>query len=306
MGGYKKIRIFLLTIPLLLISVSRASPEKAVKNLLIELPKKIDSWISRADDSIFTRSTLFNHINGGAEPYLTYDFREAAVRRYSGNGNDEILVEVYDMGKAIDAYGIFSIENADEEIGIGQGSEYGGGLLRFWKNSYFISIMTTGDEKTAAPVMKKIAKILESKIDSTGDKPDSVSSLPQLSERGFNLKKTRFFHQFSILNRLYYLADENILKLGRNTDCLLAMYEHGGSRIYLLMARYLSIKEAEEAYALFIKSYMPDSAGQGKIKTENGKWVMSRKEGESIYIVFDAPDKNRGMEILNGIKRKKE
>ena len=41
-------------------------------------------------------------------------------------------------------------DREDPEAGIGQGSEYGFGLLRFWRNRFFVTIMTTGDDGSAS------------------------------------------------------------------------------------------------------------------------------------------------------------
>ena len=69
-------------------------------------------------------------MNGGAEVYLSYDFKRVRVRRYAGPDDGEIVLDVYDMGSSAEAFGVFSTSIEDPEVGLGQGSEYGAGLRR--------------------------------------------------------------------------------------------------------------------------------------------------------------------------------
>ena len=110
------------------------------------------------EDEFYNRSTLYEYIDGGAELYLAYDFQEVFVRRYAGPGDTEIILDIYDMGSASEAFGVFSVEREDQDLGIGQGSEYGGGLLRFWKGRFFVSILTTGDAQKAKPAIIQAGK----------------------------------------------------------------------------------------------------------------------------------------------------
>ncbi len=60
-------------------------------------------------------------------------------------GISAITVELYKMASSADAYGVFTFERQDDPAGIGQGSEFGGGMLRFWKGTYFASVYAEGE-----------------------------------------------------------------------------------------------------------------------------------------------------------------
>ena len=48
--------------------------------------------------------TLFEYINGAAEIYLAYDFKELAVGNYeSGKDEASLSIEIYDMGNKINS-----------------------------------------------------------------------------------------------------------------------------------------------------------------------------------------------------------
>ena len=104
--------IFLIAVVLTL------SPKIYAKGLFQSLPGQVGEWQARDEDEQYNRNTLFEYINGGAELYLAYDFQQALVRRYTGPNNAEIILDIYDMGNSEDAFGIFSVERQDEDIGI--------------------------------------------------------------------------------------------------------------------------------------------------------------------------------------------
>ncbi len=93
----------------------------------------------------YNSKTLFDYIDGAAELYLAYGFQGLNVRKFEKSGQPPITVELYEMASSEDAYGLFSFERQDEAVGIGQGSEFGGGLLRFGKESILSAFMQTGE-----------------------------------------------------------------------------------------------------------------------------------------------------------------
>jgi len=107
-----------------------------VEKLGPQIPKQVLDWKASGPDQVFDRKTLYDYMDGGAEVYLAFDFREVFVRKYADTQENEIVLDVYDMGSSAEAFGIFSCDRQDPEAGIGQGSEYGPGLLAA-KTAYF-------------------------------------------------------------------------------------------------------------------------------------------------------------------------
>jgi hypothetical protein len=262
------------------------------------IPEKAGRWESEGPWKSFCGRELFNHINGGAELYLTYEFKEVKVKKYTAYDGSFISLEIYNMGNSGDAYGIFSVERDDEEAGIGQGSEYGGGMLRFWKGRYFVSITTTARENEVRPEIFKLAQIVESAITKTGPPPPIVKSVPVE-----NLKGTSYFHRHQVLNRKYYLSDENILLLDDNTESVLAEYHSPRGSAYLLRVEYPHAEASQKAYSLFKKSFMEEAGEKNSLKLENGRWILTERKGSRLSILFDSPDKKYGEKLLSRIKK---
>ncbi len=268
----------------------------AVEKIFDSVPKEISGWKAEEKDEFYNRETLYEYIDGGAELYLTYDFQRVFARRFMKENAPEILLEIYDMTNSKDAYGIFSSERQDEEVGIGQDSEYGGGLLRFWKDKYFVSILAIGDEGIAKPMIFELGKKVAEIIPATGDRPEILKYLPQ---ENLIKNKVRFFHTHTILNRQYYLAGENILNLDRHTDCLFAPYQVNLNKSFLLIIKYENKSQAETGYISFLANYLPEALATGFAKHEKGKWTMTKTDSQFLMIVFEASEKEWAGELLS-------
>lgn len=270
-----------------------------VKNLYESISKEVMGWEAKRKDKVYNRKTLFEYIDGGAELYLTYQFKQVFVRRFEKPDFPDLILEIFDMTSSNDAFGIFSCEREDEDVGIGQQSEYGGGLLRFWQDRFFVSILATDDEQSIKSAIFQLGQQVATLISSTGSRPALLKLLP---EKELIAHKIRFFHTHPILNRQYFLANENILKLTHKTDCVLAPYHSAQKLSYLLMIRYETSQQAEEAYKSFLANYLPEAIETGFARMENNTWTMVRKRQQFVLIVLEAPDEEWASKLLFNIK----
>jgi len=55
--------------------------------IIITFAGRVTGWTAAGQDSSYTRSTLFDYIDGGAELYLSYGFKDAINRRYTSGVN---------------------------------------------------------------------------------------------------------------------------------------------------------------------------------------------------------------------------
>lgn len=274
--------------------------DQSLNDLFVSLPSEIHGWKASGEDAVYNRETLFDYMNGGAELYLAYDFRKVCTRRFAGPGENEIIMDVYDMGSSEEAFGIFSMDLEDEGAGMGQGSEYGFGLLRFWKSHFFVSINALGDEKLSEPVILELGKAVAAQIKSEGPKPALLQALP---EKTLRENRTSFFHSNISLNNRFFIASENILNLNNKTNCVFAEYEvDNANTASFLFIQYESHIQAQEAYESFLESYMPETQDAGLAQMENGKWTLARVEKDMVAIVFETPDKEWAYQFLSEVK----
>ena len=271
-----------------------------MKDLAQSIPKKILDWESSGKDAVYDRKTIYEYMDGGAEVYLAFDFRNAFVRKYKNSSGEVIALDIYDMGSPEEAFGIFSCDREDPEAGIGQESEYGYGLLRFRQGRFFISVTAAGDEKRAEKAILELGKAVAPLLGPAGPLPDLLKCLPQ---SGLKESRTSYFHAAVNLNNRFFISSENILGLGKDTDCVFAEYETSPAEMGdLLIVRYQDEARARAAYEIFLKVYLPEAGPAAAALTENKKWTMARIHGNYLAVVFEAPSKEYAETLHSAIR----
>ena len=292
------ILVWILTIPQAVMG-----GEKEDVNPKIILPSEVGGWKWDGKDMKYNSRTLFDYIDGAAELYLAYGFQNLVVRRFEKPGQPSIMAELYEMATSEDAYGVFSFEHQDEPVGIGQGSEFGGGLLRFWKGKYFVSVYAEGEGKEVEPAILGSGRAMDNAISATGPEPKIIQYLPGQTF-GLVDKSIRYLKSHVLLNQRFFVSHQNILDLSRETEATLATYLRDRQKVHLLLIRYPNSPKAKEAFQSFTKAYMPDAAGKDRVKTEDRKWTFARQSNDYILIIFGAPREADAEALLKATKEK--
>jgi hypothetical protein len=269
----------------------------------ITLPVEVGGWKWNGKESTYNSRTVFDYINGAAELYLTYGFQGLKVRRFAKPGAPPINLEIYEMASPEDAYGVFSFEYQDEPAGIGQGSEFGGGLLRFWKGKYFASVYAEGEGEGVEAAILGIGRAAAQAIPAAGSEPKLIQLLPG-KELGLIGKSTRYLKSHILLNQRFFISHQNLLNLSRKTEAVLAVYSRSGQRSQLLLVRYANADEAGSALKSFKKAYMPEAGKLDRLRTEDKKWTFARQEKEYLLLVFSAPAESNAEALLKATEEK--
>ena len=277
--------------------------EKGEMNPKIFLPSEAGSWKWDEKEIKYDSKTLFSYIDGAAELYLAYGFQNLTVRRFEKSNQPPIIVELYEMASSEDAYGVFSFEHQDEAVGIGQGSEFGGGLLRFWKGKYFVSIYAEGEGVEVESAILTMGRAAANSIPATGTEPKLVGFIPG-KDLGLVDKSVRYLKSHVLLNQRFFIAHQNILNLSRKTEVVLAQYLQDKQKTQILLIRYPNLKEAGDGYQSFMKVYLPDAGGKDRSKTEDRKWTFARQRKEFVLIVFGAPTEGDAEALLKATEGK--
>jgi hypothetical protein len=272
----------------------------AVTDFGVKIPKKFGGWEASAKDRTFNRQTLYDYMDGGAEVYLAFDFREVFSRKYGGPGGRDLTLDIYDMGSPGEAFGAFSCDRQDPGVGIGQESEYGPGLLRFWQGRYFVTIMASSDDETAAAAILELGREAAKSLGPPGAKPDLVAFLPTESLRP---DRTSYFHSVVNLNNRFFVSTENILQLDRSTECVLADYgAEGAEPSRLLLIRYPDASKAASARQSFLASYLPGAGSEGLGQTEDKKWAGASVRKNYLTVVFEALSPEAARRLAASVK----
>jgi len=252
----------------------------------------VPGWRLEETSLIDNSGDLFMYMDGAGEIYLAYGFKKLAVAEYSGPCR--IIVEVYDQGTSEDAFGVYSFDPSKDDAGVGTESSYGKGSLRFWKDKYFGRIVAEMDYENAQEDILNAGGQIAAKIRSEGPKPDMLKLVPAEFELA---EGPTFFHAHAILNATFYLADDNILELGPETNALTGRVAFDGGKVRVLLVEYPTVEAVSGAASSFSKSYLE---GERELKPgevtalelENGEWNAFLLKGNRFAAVFEGRTEN--------------
>ena len=248
------------------------------------LPESISGW-QKQEDRGFNRNNLYSYIDGGAELYLSYGFRTVLSRIYLCKDQPDLILEIFDMGSSANAFGVFAHTRETVDSTFGQGSQYTEGLLLFWKNNYYISILASPETPESKQAIFSLAHEIESTIPEKGKLPRLIQCLPRT---GIIEESIRYFHHYIWLNTHYYIADTNILHIDPTTEAMLARYHQAGSRsLILLVIKYAGSQQAETACRDFIAAYLPGLGQKSSLKIEDRSWIGYRLFHDLLIVGFN-------------------
>ena len=256
---------------------------------------EVHGWKAKGPAGIYNADTLYEYINGGAEIYRSFDVQNVWAFHFQKQGAPDILVDVFDMGRSENAFGAYHHDIRDgEQLDIGQGSEYVQGSLSFWKDRFFVSIIAFDETEDSKLAVQGLGKSIADNIKTEGNKPEILSLLPTAP------KRLHYFHNHTCLNANYFIADDNLLELGPDTEGVLGFYEilpsvkaERSDPTWVLMAiQYPDPLRAESAQKSFIQGYLPGIAKTESVQMEDKKWMGARLQGRFFLAVFDAPSKD--------------
>lgn len=160
------------------------SSQPAVDSTESFFPDEITGYRRTGRVRSYMKENLYEYVNGHAEYFISAGFAGLHVGDYgapgSAAGGPDVVVDVYDMGKSIQAFGVLSDESG------GRLSEFENGLtgfstpqgVSFVKGRYYIKIAKYNDEASLDAFMKSIS----STVEAGSDPFPEFSRLPDFGE----------------------------------------------------------------------------------------------------------------------------
>ena len=265
---------------------------------MVRLPQEIRGWKADGQDKVYTRQNIFDYMDGGGEIYLAYDFQRLLAREYARPGAPRIVAEVYQMASSADAYGVFTHDTDGQPVSVGQAAVYSAGLLRFWKNRFFVRLQAEDETPEVKTALLALGNQVASGIRQEGRKPSLLTALPP---QGLLEPSVHYFHTSVSLNIHYFLADSNLLNLNAKTEAILARYQQASEKPYLLIVRYPRPGDAKAAFEQFSKVYLRKSPAGDAVfgKLEKGKFAGSRREDRALLLVFEAVSRESAEKLID-------
>lgn len=170
--------IFLMMVCLLCGSGNVFAADGTIENMLPSGECAKD-WAAKEKAILFTKDTLFDHINGEAELYFPYGFEILATATYMNKGNPEewIVADVYRMASLLDAFGIYSNYRKADTVSIAVGAEgfVSPSQLMFYQDRYFVRLQVTGATSLKQDIFRACAQAISQNLPFNASLPRELS-----------------------------------------------------------------------------------------------------------------------------------
>ena len=257
------------------------------------MPASVNGWITDSTET-YDSENLYDYIDGGAELFLSYGFRSLLSRTYVRDNFPEIRADIFVMDSAPDAYGVFTHSREKEDNAFGQGSQIMEGAVIFWKSNHYVTLMSYPETPEVKSGLLHLAGYIDDQIREEGHLPEIVTTLPA---EGLNRNSIVYFHHYTWQNSRFFLSNDDILRIGKNRDCAIAMYEEN-SPFYLLAVEYPDEKAVSEA--------ITGLADAMKIREENLvtwhhanlNWCGYREKDNRLFLICKASSEKEAASFL--------
>ena len=226
-----------------------------------DIPKE---WTLIHGPQTYNQKTLFGHIDGQAELFLKYGFQKSVFAIYQNKKSreDQIEVDIYDLGNVVQAFGIFSrFRNEDRPGGFGLDSFLDDHSAFFYKGKYFVMVYAA---ESNPDLLRQFSKLISLKISDPSPPPQEISYFPK---NGLKPGSIQYFPEG--------LLGHQFLKRGFQGS-----YMDGEKEFHLFLAIFKDSQEAMNA----LKFYKDDLSKKGKVSSESLIQVgNSALKGEDPY-----------------------
>ncbi|MCK5878626.1 MAG: hypothetical protein KAH24_02535 [Holophagae bacterium] len=202
---------------------------------------------------VYSSENLYGHINGGAELFLEFGFKELQAVRLT-RGKVQLSVEMYRMTEVLSALGIYLAKCAPETPMAGviprnSGDRY---QLAMVRGSWFIFINNFDGNRENVPLMRQLANKIAAQV------YDKLLAWPcSLPEKGLVKGSVRLARGPVALQPVYTLGEGDILRLNRQIWAMLADYRVKGRTETLIRANYADEKSARTTFLSLVEKLDP-------------------------------------------------
>lgn len=222
-----------------------------------------EGWTAVDEEYRYGRDNVWEYINGAAEQFLSYGFRELVVLDVE-QGESALTISVYDMGRPLDAFGIFETESpasGDRVDGVGAAAilqpPYRALML---KDRFYVKLEVGGEDVSARQLKQAMVNIAQSLPGKDG-LPAQLEALPE---------------QDRVPGTVSF-AGSNFLGFGDLSNCLHADYK----------------QDDDLEYRLFVMA-----PSKTFLKGIDKKWTRSEGKPDSLLLWREIP--YEGVVVLMG------
>ena len=192
--------------------VHTASHDKDLKTLLPP-PGWSDQWKRYFNTQEYKGDDLFLYINGGAELYHEYGFKQVLVQDFQNPEGKSISLEIYEMTHPDSAFGIYTFKRSQEGklLEIGDEATLDGYYMNFWKGNFLITLTGFDEDKKTIAGLSALAFEVEKRILSPRRRPPQI--IHALPPEGLIKSSIKYLRGNLALFNCYPFSAQGIFKI---------------------------------------------------------------------------------------------
>ena len=237
-------------------------------------PTGFQGWKLDGKARTYTGDSLYNHIDGGAEPFLELGFESCEVRRYIKAGL-EFTAESYRMSDGAASLGIYLMQCGKEtpDPGLGERHTASSNQLTFVRGQYLVRLTGKPGACPAREFFLAVARYAADHMPSVSP-PAILELLPKEGQVGASVRILRGPVTLQALDPPF---SPESLSLGGGVTAVAADYAGGSKGPYtLLLAEFQGVARAEQALGALKKSI---GSGGGTSSPKDGGFFFTDASG---------------------------
>ena len=137
-------------------------------------------WSSKGEPLVYKGEDLFTYIDGGADIYNEYGFRQVVVQDYGDASQRTLTLEVFEMADTAAAFGMFTFKASARgtEVALGEGGRLEDYYLNFWKGPVLVTVTGFDDSPESVGGVRCVAEAVDRKIRLRGERPPLAAAFP--------------------------------------------------------------------------------------------------------------------------------
>jgi hypothetical protein len=257
------------------------------------LPDEAAGWKAVAPADRYDQETIFQYIDGLGEVYLAYGMTSCHARRYAPpDGDERVIVDVFEMASAADAFGVFTHSREGEPAAVGQGASFGYGTLLFWKGRDFVSVSADRDDEKTREAVMALGRAVDEALAETGAPPAILDRLPKA---GLEEASVVYLRHPRILEAHVPVGPGNPLGVGPQAPAVVGRYRMRSGVADLVVVEYPDAASADGAAAVFGRRFLD---GTRPARRDDG-WCAGGALGERARAyVLRAPSLEEALALL--------
>ncbi len=303
--GHRHFTIPLLFSLFMLLSASGAYSSPAT-DLLKFLPStgEVGEWERDDSPQEYRGDSLYEYINGGAEIYHDYGFKQVVVQDFKNKRGKSISIEIFEMEDTESAFGIFTFKISPEErkLGLGSDARLSDYYLNFWKGDLLVTITGFDEDEETVEGLQELARAVDAKIKRKGERPPLVSALPV---EGLYPTSIKYFQGNLGLYNSYPFFTKDVFHL---KEAIKADYK-GGYTVYIINSQ--GTEDAQNKFDRVMRHFeQSPKYTNGKLLEEKlfqvedskGKRMFISVYENNLFIVMGAVHPSQAKNIFSRIQ----